>query len=147
MFSVAFKFSYVFHLWKPDNKKITFCHIENTYMVLPYIKNIISPNRVRYFWYTTTLCTYSINLSTSDLLSFVMSNTDKHEFSSIWKWISYSNDVINHVDCVIKHDVYPQKIHSCSKNIHGISVFVLEISSMNNVTCLRDMTEILLKAV
>ena len=29
---------------------------------------------------------------------------------------SYSNDVMNHVDCVIKLDLYPQKVHSCSKN-------------------------------
>ena len=56
-----------------------------------------------------------------------MSNTDKHEFSSIWKWISCSNDVMNHVDYVIKRDVYHQKMHSCSKNICGISVFVLKI--------------------
>ena len=28
-----------------------------------------------------------IYFSTSDLLRFIMSNTDKHEFSSIWKWI------------------------------------------------------------
>ena len=41
--------------------------------------------------------------------------------------ISCSNDVMNHVDCVIKRDVYPQKIHSCSKNICGISFFVLKI--------------------
>ena len=64
----------------------------------------------------------------SDLMSFVISNTDKHEFSSIWKWISCSNDVMNHVDYVIKRDVYLQKMHSCSKNIRGISVFVLKIS-------------------
>ena len=69
---------------------------------------------------------YSIYLSPSDLLSFVISNTDKHEFSSIRKWITYCNDVINDVDCVIKHDVYPQNVHSFSKN--GISVFVLKIS-------------------
>ena len=50
---------------------------------------------------------YSIYLSTSDLLSFVMFNTDNHEFSSIWKWVSCSNDVMNHVDYVIK--LYPQK--------------------------------------
>ena len=70
---------------------------------------------------------YSIYLSTSDLLSFVMSNTDKHEFSSIWKWIRCCNDAMNDVDCVIKCDVYPQNVHSCSKNISGISVFVLKI--------------------
>ena len=55
----------------------------------------------------------------SDLLNFIISNTDKYEFSSIWKWISCCNDVINHVDCVIKREVYPQKMHSCSKNIRG----------------------------
>ena len=32
------------------------------------------------------------------------------------------------VDCVIKRDVYPQKMHLCSKNISGVSVFVLKIS-------------------
>ena len=64
----------------------------------------------------------------SDLLSFVISNTDKREFSSIWKWITCCNDVMNDVDCVIKRDVYPQNVHSCSKNIRGISVFVLKIS-------------------
>ena len=64
----------------------------------------------------------------SDLLNFVISNTGKHEFSSIWKWITCCNDVMNDVDCVIKRDVYPQNVHSCSKNINGISVFVLKIS-------------------
>ena len=57
----------------------------------------------------TALCTYSIYLSTSDLLSFVISNTDKYEFSSIWKWITCCNDVMNDVDCVIKRDVFPAK--------------------------------------
>ena len=76
----------------------------------------------------TALCTYSIYLSTFDLLSFVISNTDKHEFSSIWKWIMYCNDVMNDVDCVIKRDVYPQNVHSFCKNICGISVFILKIS-------------------
>ena len=71
---------------------------------------------------------YSIYVSTSDLLSFVISNTDKHEFSSIWKWITCCNDVMNDVDCVIKRDVYPQNVHSCSKNIRWISVFVRKIS-------------------
>ena len=78
---------------------------------------------------------YSIYLSTSDLLCFIMAllpffiaNTDKHEFGSIWKWIRCCNNVMNHVDCVIKRDVYPQKMHSCSKNMRGISVFVLKIS-------------------
>ena len=35
---------------------------------------------------------------------------------------------MNYVDCVIKRDVYPQKMHSCSNDIRGISVFVLKIS-------------------
>ena len=35
---------------------------------------------------------------------------------------------MNDVDCVIKRDVYPQNVHSRSKNIRGISFFVLEIS-------------------
>ena len=64
----------------------------------------------------------------SDLLSFVIYKTDKHEFSIIWKWITCCNDVMNDVDCVIKRDVYPQNLYSCSKNIRGISVFVLKIS-------------------
>ena len=76
----------------------------------------------------TTLCTYSVYLSTSDLLSFIISNTDKHEFSSIWKWVRYCNDVMNHFDCEIKLDVYPQKMHSCSKNIRGISFYVKKLS-------------------
>ena len=32
--------------------------------------------------------TYSIYLSTSDLLSFIICNTVKYGFSSIWKWHS-----------------------------------------------------------
>ena len=94
----------------------------------PWREKIISLNRVRYLLYTTALCTYSIHLSTSDLLSFVISYTGKHEFSSIWKWIMCCNDVMNDVDSVIKRDVYPQNVHSCSKNIREISVFVLKIS-------------------
>ena len=39
-------------------------------------------------------------------------------------------DVMNHADCVIKCDVYQQKMHSCSKNIHCISFFVLKISTV-----------------
>ena len=78
----------------------------------------------------TTLCTYSVYLSESDLLrsQSIIFNTDKHEFCSIWKWTSCSNDVMNHVDCVIKRDVYPQKMYSYSKNIHGISFFIVKIS-------------------
>ena len=37
-------------------------------------------------------------------------------------------DVMHQVDYVIKRDVYPQKMHSCSKNIPGLSIFVLKIS-------------------
>ena len=66
---------------------------------------------------------YSIYLSVSDLLSFIISNTDKHEFISIWKWISCCNYVMNNVDYVMKRDVYPKKMHSYSKNIRGISFF------------------------
>ena len=66
-------------------------------------------------------------LSMSDLLSLIISNIDKHDFSSIWEWICCCNDVMNDVDCVIKRDVYPHKMHSCSKNIRGMSVFVLKI--------------------
>ena len=94
----------------------------------PWRENYHFYNRVTYFRYTTALCTYSIYLSTSDLLSLVTSNTDKHEFNSIWKLITYCNDVMNDVDCVIKRDVYPQNVHSFSKSIHGISGFVLKIS-------------------
>ena len=36
---------------------------------------------------------------------------------------------MNDVDCVQQRDVVnPQKMHSCSKDIHGISFFVLKIS-------------------
>ena len=68
----------------------------------------------------TTLCTYSVYLSTSNLLSFIICNTKKHEFGSIWESINCCNDVMNHVDCVIKRDVYPLKMHSI--------FFVLKIS-------------------
>ena len=80
------------------------------------------------FLYTATLYTYSTYLSTSDLLSFIIFNPDKHEFISIWKWISCCNDVMNSVDCVIKRDVNPQKKHSSSKNIRGLYFSVLKIS-------------------
>ena len=62
--------------------------------------SIIYSNKFRYFWYTTTLCTSSAYLSTSALLIVITSNSDKHEFSSIW--ISCINDVMYDVDCVIK---------------------------------------------
>ena len=47
----------------------------------------------------------------------------KHGFSSVWKRIKCSNDVMNHDDYVIKREVYPQKMHSCSNNIRGLSFF------------------------
>ena len=75
-----------------------------------------------------TLYTYSIYLSMSYLLSLIISNTDKHELSIVWKWTECCYDVMNHVDCVIKRDVYQQKMALCSKNIRGILVFVLKIS-------------------
>ena len=70
-------------------------------------KIIISPNRVRYFRYTATLYTYSIYLSTSDLMGFIISNFDKHEFTSTWKYTSCCKDVMNHLDCFIKRDGLP----------------------------------------
>ena len=76
---------------------------------------------------------YSFYLSTSDLLSFVISNTEKHEFRCIWKWVTCCNDVMNDVDCVIKRDVYLQNVHSCSKNIRGISVFVLKYPCISKI--------------
>ena len=63
-----------------------------------------------------------------------MSKTDKHEFSNIWKWIRCFNDVMNHAGCVIKRDDYPHKMHSCSKNIGGISVFVLSLCHTHTPT-------------
>ena len=42
--------------------------------------------------------------------------------------IRCNNDGMYDVDCVIKCDVNLQKIHSCSKNIRGISFFVLKLS-------------------
>ena len=48
--------------------------------------------------------------------------------------MSCSSDVMNHVDCVIKRDVYPQNMylclkisvvyHFCSKNIRGTSKYI-----------------------
>ena len=37
------------------------------------------------------------------------------------------------VDCVIKHDVYPQTIHSCSKNIRGIFFCVNNIRGISKI--------------
>ena len=54
---------------------------------------------------------------------------------------------MNHVDCVIKRDVYPQKRHSCTKNIRGISVFVLKISVVyqKNIYIMGDIAWIFAK--
>ena len=53
------------------------------------------------------------------------------------KWVKCCNDVMNNVDCVIKRDVFPQKkMHSCSKNVRGISVFVLKISVVYKKICI-----------
>ena len=41
------------------------------------------------------------------------------------------NDVMNHVDYVKKRNVYLQNMPSCSKNIHGIRVFLLK-----NIRCI-----------
>ena len=71
---------------------------------------------------------YFIYLSMSDLLIFITSYTDKHEFSCIWMWNRCNTDIMNNVDWIIKCDGFPQKIHSCSKNILGISSFVPKIS-------------------
>ena len=67
------------------------------------------------------------HLSLSDLLSCIISNTNKHKFSSILKRIRCSNDVMNHIGCVMKRDVYPQKMRSCSKDIRGKSFFFFSI--------------------
>ena len=118
--------------------------IENTYIVLPYcriseVSNKVGriddnfralarklsffPTELDFFLYTITLCMYSNYLSTFNLFSFIISNTDKHEFSSKRKLICCFNDVMNHFDCVIKRGVHLQKMHSCSKTIRGISFF------------------------
>ena len=74
---------------------------------------------------------YSVYFSTSDLLNFTISNTDKHKFISTWKWIRCCNDIMNHVDCIIKRDIYLQKMQSYSRNIHGILDFVLKICGIS----------------
>ena len=53
-------------IFEPWRKKLSFLPAEN-------------------FLYTATLYTFSIYLSTSKLLSLIISNTDKYEFSSILK--------------------------------------------------------------
>ena len=58
---------------------------------------------------------------TSDLLSLIISETNKQDFRSIWNWSRCCNDIMNNVNCVMKRDIYLQKMHSYSKNIHGIS--------------------------
>ena len=91
----------------------------------------MKPDIILYFWFKVhSAFLYPLSMhqnyvrilfiSKFDLLSFIISNSDEHEFSSIWKWISCGNDIMNHADCVIKRDFFPQKMHSCSKNIRGI---------------------------
>ena len=90
----------------------------------PWLENYhLSQPREIFLIYDNTIhtCRYSIYLSMSHLSSFIISNADKRKFRSIFRNISCSNDAINHVDCVIKRDVYLQKKHSYSKNICGIS--------------------------
>ena len=78
----------------------------------------------------------------SDLLSFIISNAVKHEFSSIWNWISCCNDVMNQVDCVIKRDAYPQKMYLCCKNIRDISkIYIYNFFNNQRVTKTRDCLE------
>ena len=84
-------------------------------------KTSFFPNRVRYFSYTATPYKYSIYLSTFNLLSFIISNTETYMNLAV-----YGNGLA--VDCVINRGFYPQKMDSCSKNIRGTSVFVLKIS-------------------
>ena len=49
---------------------------------------------------------------------------------------------MNHVDCVIKRDVYPHKLHSCSENVRGISFFVLKISGVHQKEIFCDFSDI-----
>ena len=107
--------------------------------IVLYIKISYEVGRIDYFralarklsFLPTELDNFDIPLHIefylSDLLTFTISNIDKHEFSSIWKRIYCCNDVMNNDDYVIKRDVDPQKIHPCSKNIRVISFFVLKI--------------------
>ena len=125
-------------------------YIENTYIVLPIIKKCLTrlgelvtfePWRENYHFsqpsqiqvYGNTIDVFYLSLS--DLLSCINSNTDKYEFISIWNKLAVCNDVINHVDNVIKPDVYPQKMYSCSKDIRGFSFFVLKISVVYRKKC------------
>ena len=65
---------------------------------------------------------YSVYLSTSDLLIFIISCTENTNLAK-WIWISCNNDLMNNVDDIITRDVYPPKIHICSKisaEYHGM---------------------------
>ena len=59
---------------------------------------------------------YSIYLSRSGLLIFIILITSASTNSI---WIRCNNEVINNVDCVIKHDGYPQ-----------IFIYILKISAV-----------------
>ena len=61
-------------------------------------------------------------------MSFIISNSDNTWTYHQWKCTSCFNNVMKHVDNVIKRDVYPQKMHSCSKNIRALLFIVLKIS-------------------
>ena len=51
----------------------------------------------------------------SFMLSFIIFNTDKHEFSSLWKWVSCCNDVMNHVDCIMKRRLPAENVFTFLK--------------------------------
>ena len=58
----------------------------------------------------------SIYLSTYNLLSLLCLTPANMNLAVYGN--GCCNDVMNNVDCVIKRDVYPQELHSCSKEIY-----------------------------
>ena len=120
MFSFRLNREYVFKCCRLSNISIEVGRIDNFRALARKLSFL--PTELDIFLCTATLCTYFFYLSTSDLLSFIIFNTDQHGFSS--KWVSRCNDVMNHIDCVIKRDVYPQKMRTCSRNIRAISFFL-----------------------
>ena len=42
---------------------------------------------------------------------------------------------MNDVDCIIKRDVYPQNVHSCSKNIRGIRITSVNSTNQASDVC------------
>ena len=86
-------------------------------------------NQARYFSYMSTLWYIYILFIFQYLikLNFIISNTDKHEFSSIWKWrrISCHNNIMNGVDMTFTH----RKLNYVLKiSRYIIFFFVLKIS-------------------